>query len=104
MTNEQIQKLMAQIKSDYDELGLPPRMWGAVQRYMEHGISPGHFLCAVIDNNLSEAVGRADQENQTVLNKWVMFFYNAVPGRCWKSQANRSVWIEQGGLQGGVIQ
>ena len=34
-------------------------MMGAIQRYIDHGIPPGHFLTAVIENNLCEACGRA---------------------------------------------
>lgn len=92
--------LMMRIESDFAAQGLPDRMWGGVSRYLEHGISPGHFLTAVISNNLKECVARADCENMRLLPEYVKFFYNCVPGGCWGSQHSFDVWIESGGFIG----
>ena len=69
-------------------------MMGAIQRYIEQGISPGHFLTAVIDNNLSEAVARAADENLRNLPAFVAYFYNEAPSQCWGSREKRRAWME----------
>ena len=68
--------------------------------YIERGIPPGHFLTAVICNDLAEAVGRADLTNQKNLHNYVKFLYNYAPTGCWRSKENYKAWIEQGGLDG----
>ena len=77
------------------EYGIPQHMQGGIIRYYERGLSPGHFLTAVIQNNLSEAVGRADEENVQLLKAYVMWFYNQAPTGSWGSVDNYIRWIEQ---------
>lgn len=72
-----------------------PNMMGAIQRYIEHRIPPGSFLTAVIENNLSEAVGRADDENCANLPAFVAYFYNEAPGMCWGSREKRLAWLKR---------
>ena len=72
-------------------------MMGVIRRYIDHGIPTGPFLRAVIENNLSEAVGRADDENCENLPAFVAYFYNEVPSSCWGSPENRKAWIAKGG-------
>jgi len=71
---------------------IPPRMMGAIERYLKHGISPGDFLTAVICNNLSEAVARADDENMDNLPAYAAFFYSEVPGIAWGSRERMQAW------------
>lgn len=72
-------------------------MMGAIRRYIDHGIPPGSFLTAVIENNLSEAVGRADDENCANLPAFVAYFYNEASSACWGSPEKRRAWITKGG-------
>jgi len=44
---------------------IPQRMMDAIDRYINQGIQPGHFLTGVICNDLKEAISRADDENMT---------------------------------------
>lgn len=78
----------------------------AIVGYVERGWQPGDFLTAVITNNLSEAVGRADDDNLHNLPAFVAYFYNETPSACWGSRANMEAWLrrfddEQGGVIGG---
>lgn len=73
---------------------VPERMMGAIRRYIEQGIPPGDFLTAVIDNNLCEAMGRADDENLENLLAFLAYFYNEAPGQCWGSPEKRLAWIK----------
>jgi len=65
------------------ECGIPPRMQGGIIRYYENGIPPGDFLTAVINNDLKEALGRADDENKHILFEYVLWFYNNAPMGSW---------------------
>ena len=75
---------------------IPTRMFGAALRYIVEGVKPGHFLSAVVENDLSAAVARADDENQAALVSWVRFFHNYSPSVCWGSKANMVKWVEDG--------
>ena len=77
------------------ELGIPTRMCGAIVRYYENGFEPGHFLAAVIQNDLAEAVSRADDENVQLLKAYVTWFYNYAPTGSWGSVDNYMRWIAQ---------
>jgi hypothetical protein len=46
-------------------------------------LSVGDFLQAIINNDLTEAVHRADELNRTALWLYVAFLYNVAPGD-WK--------------------
>lgn len=73
---------------------LPEHLRGGVQRYIEHGIQPGHFLTAVICNDLIEACGRADETCKRELFNIVKWFYNEAPVLCWKSPERMLAWME----------
>lgn len=74
---------------------LPTGLQGGVKRYIEHGINPGHFLSAIIDNNLKEACARADDINRHLLFDICSWFYNEAPAQCWGSREKHERWIKQ---------
>jgi hypothetical protein len=76
-----------------NEYSIPERMRGSITRYIEDRAIPGDFLQAVICNNLSEAVGRADDENIRNLPAYVNFFYNHAPFQCWGSSEKMVKWL-----------
>lgn len=61
------------------EMFVPEHIRGGLIRYLELGIPPGGFLTAVLENNLFEAFGRADQTNQRALFGIVSWIYNNAP-------------------------
>ena len=77
----------------FREWRVPDHMVGSIRRYIEQGIPPGDFLTAVLDNNLKEAMGRADDENLRNLPAILAYFYNEAPGLCWGSPEKRRVWV-----------
>jgi hypothetical protein len=76
----------------FDEHGIPDYMRGGVIRWIEDGVTPGDFLTAVITNNLSEAVGRADLHNQAALVGYVKWFYNNAPTGCHGGPSVMETW------------
>lgn len=82
---------------------LPEHCRGGMRRYIENGIPPGSFLTAVLENNLVEAFGRADQINQERLRDYCLWLYNeapAMPIRSWGSREIVRQWIDAGGMAG----
>ncbi len=77
--------------TNYDML--PEHMRDAARRYVENGYAPGHFLTAVLENNLVEAAARADEENQRALFQWASWLYNHVPTPAWGSSEKVTEWI-----------
>ena len=79
----------------FDYSKLPKRLRGGIQRYIDRGIPPGDFLTAVIQNNLKESVGRADDDMIKELPAIVGWFYWEAPAICWGSKENMKKWMHQ---------
>lgn len=73
---------------------IPTRMAGGIQRWIDHGIMPGSFLRAVIENDLRNAIGNADAENLANLPAYVAYFYNEAPAACWGSVEKGGEWMK----------
>lgn len=56
----------------------------------------GHFLQAVLSNNLFDAMTRADKDNFENLPAFVNFIYWEIPDRCWGSMQAYKDWIAEG--------
>ncbi len=72
---------------------VPPHLVAALQRYAEHRIPTGSFLRAVLENDLSGAVARADEESLRALPNIVSYVHWELPGPCWGSPATVSEWL-----------
>lgn len=79
---------------------IPQRMRDGIERYVLYGVPNGGFLDAVFKDQLSEAFGRADGENQLVMKQYVLLMYNDLPVGCWGSKESVKQWTENGGLKG----
>lgn len=79
---------------------IPEHMRGGVRRWIEHGIFPGSFLTAVIENDLRTAVAKADDINVNRLADYVRFFHCDAPAGCWGSPEKVEAWNARGGLIG----
>jgi hypothetical protein len=84
----------------FNEFVIPEYMQGGLQMYINDGIPPGDFLTAVICNDLSAAIGRADNVNIRNMPAYVNFFYNYAPSNCWGSKKMFKSWVKTGGLNG----
>ena len=77
------------------ETGVPEHMHGAIVRYVIDHVYPGDFLEAVLENNLKEAFGRADDINRQKMYEYVYFLYNFVPKACWGSPQAYRNWLRK---------
>lgn len=72
---------------------IPKHMMEKIREYIFEHHPVGHFLTAVICNDLKDAVGKADDENLPNLAAYVGFFYNEAPGTCWGSKEKMDQWL-----------
>ncbi|MCK4547671.1 MAG: hypothetical protein KAW17_09555 [Candidatus Eisenbacteria sp.] len=79
----------------FNEFYIREGMMDAIRRYVEHGIPPGDFLEAVFANNLTEAIGRADGENQQNIVAYAQYMYAHVPMEIRGSREKVDGWIRQ---------
>ena len=78
------------------EVAVPEHILPGLQRYVEHHIEPGGFLRAVLENDLKEAFGRADEEARLGMFHIVCWLYNIAPSDCWGSPAKVKAWLREG--------
>jgi hypothetical protein len=67
----------------------------AMDRYANTGCPLGGFLTAVMENNLMEAFGRADEDNTRDMREIVAYVYNEMPGTCHGSPEIVAEWIKR---------
>ena len=82
---------------DYQEfIGMiPQHLRGGMLRYLQDGIQPGHFLTAVLENNLMEAMARADEMSRAGLYSICQFLYNHAPMACYGTPETVRKWMER---------
>lgn len=64
----------------------PPDVIESFIAYRDEGIPPSVFVRACLENNLSEAFGRADEHNRVNLQHIVAWLYWNMPSNLWKSR------------------
>ena len=83
------------MKIDYTLI--PEHCRDGMRQWIEQGEQPGDFLSAVLCNNLSRAVGRADGVNRAALHNYVKFLYNDIPSAAWGSWEACRAWAARFG-------
>jgi hypothetical protein len=62
---------------------IPDSTLEALRAWVENAHPLGHFCRAVVENDLREAVTRADNENLRALSAIVRLMYNRAPAKSW---------------------
>jgi len=65
----------------------------SLEQYIQYKQPVGDFLTAVLENNLSEAVAYADENNLKNLPAFVGYLYNEAPSHCWGSKERVKEWL-----------
>lgn len=73
---------------------LDPWIKESLDVYVEKGRPVGGFLTAVLENNLKEAFGRADENCTRNMRDIVAYCYNHLPIGCWGSKENVAEWYK----------
>lgn len=79
----------------FHDMVLPHDLQESIDNYVQYGIPAGGFLEAVIDNDLSEACGRADDTNIKILPVIVAYFYNECPSGAWGFPGAHDRWVKR---------
>ena len=100
MNEEQRKQMKKELHKSLDEFNMaemqvPRHIHNAVVGYVVDGSSVGDFLQAVINNDLSKAVGHADTENTLNLPAVVSWFYNEAPSDCWGRTGAYRYWRDR---------
>jgi len=77
-----------------DKYRLPSATANGIARYLALRIATGDFLRAVLENDLKNSMGRADEENRESLFRWVSFLHNEAPSCCWGSPEKVDAWLK----------
>jgi hypothetical protein len=76
---------------------IPPLIKEAIDKHVREGKPCGHFVTAVLENNLVEAIVHADETNLDNIYDIVRYCYNHIPSPCWGSVEKVQAWREKGG-------
>jgi hypothetical protein len=72
---------------------IPQRIKEGLDRYAQQGIPTGDFLRSVLENNLMQAIHRADGYSSLCLWEICEYVYNELPGNCWGSHEVVRDWL-----------
>jgi len=73
---------------------IPSYTFQSLKAYIEKHQPTGHFLAAILSNDLLGAVERADSINIRNLPAYVFYLYNEAPTICWGSKEKVERWLE----------
>jgi len=65
-----------------------------IDRYVNEHYPVGHFLTAVLSNDLVGAFSRADDHNLRAMMDIVSYCYNDIPSTCWGNPEKVKKWLE----------
>jgi len=66
-----------------------------IKRYVENRIRPGHFLTALLSNDLTGTFNRADGTNEPLIREWVRWVYNEMPFPMVGSREKVEAWLSE---------
>lgn len=81
---------------DREIVRIPKHCREGLLDYLRHGIMPGTFLRAVLENNLWKAVIHADDTNRGALVEYVLLLNYYAPSDAWGSPIAVKEWIAKG--------
>ena len=84
----------------YRESKIPELTMSGITNFIHRGAMPGGFLTSVLENNLKQTYGSADENNIVAIPSIVQYLYNNAPGICWGSPREVREWMEIGGMDG----
>jgi len=73
---------------------VPASTLDTLDNWAKFGLPPGGFISAVLENDLADAVGRADSRNSAALVGIIDYLINELPRSCWGSYENVAAWGE----------
>ena len=75
---------------------IPPTLLEGLVRYRDNRIATGGFLRAVLANDLSDAVFRADDESLGAIGQLVRWIREELPVEAWGTRERVDLWLAPG--------
>jgi len=88
-----LERMMAEHRELNPDRPIRGDIKAALDRYAARGIPVGDFLTACLENNLMEAMGRADSYNRATIHQICMYIYNDMPSPCHGSPEKVTAWL-----------
>ena len=76
------------------ECAVPENLHSGLVAYLTERRQVGSFLTAVLENDLAQAVLRADPSTGLGLRQTVLFLHNYAPAPCFGSPEKVRTWLE----------
>ena len=89
--------LMDPAKYEFNGRKIPEQLHAGLENFLEHHVDVGHCLTAILENDLREAVARADDDVMWALPVVVAYLYNEAPGQAWGCKESVRNWLEMRG-------
>lgn len=77
----------------HDSTRCPDDVKHSLTLYHKNRLPTGGFLRAVLENNLFDAIGRADANSFKHLGDIVNYVYWELPSGCWGNKAKVDAWL-----------
>lgn len=81
---------------------IPVAVFAALKTHVFERGEVGHFMTAVLENDFSTAVCRADAEHYPAMRAIAQFVYCELPQSCWGSPGKVIAWLNDHGATGGT--
>lgn len=78
----------------YRKENVPELVKHSLDLYVNNRIPAGHFLTAVLENDLAGAFAYADRVNKYFMGDIVAYIYNELPIACWGSREKVANWLK----------
>jgi hypothetical protein len=86
----------AHLRRRLEETGVPYHLWEGLVEYLASRRPVGHFLTAVLSNDLADACHRAaDEETATHLVNLIRFLTHYAPANSWGNPVNVGAWLAE---------
>ena len=74
-------------------LDAPVHILDSINRYVEHRLSPGGFVTAVLSNDLTGAFNQADTDSESGIRDILKYVRWEIPAESWGSPAKVEAWL-----------
>jgi len=78
--------------ADEEYASIPEYTLIALDRWAKRGEMGGHFIQALLENDLMKAFSRADTGNRNAMDAITKYIYNRLPAYCWGSPEKVAQW------------
>jgi len=102
---QKVEECLRELERDAPEYTkkIPAPVLHALQRWAACGGATGHFVQAVVRNDLMEAVSRADGESLAAIREIMWYVYNQLPSDCWQRHPRASEAVDKWASEGGLV-